>query len=212
MTSAIHDHTVIFKSSPGSAYGSSLIGSYLTEGAGHGRVHVHADERVFSIRRQIGVVCRWDIRDDHIHTLLLPFSVWVILLSLLKIRGMQGDRTIGQERLEHFLSDPSNQFLVPLWGHLPFLHTSPSSSCALSPYCSPPAAVSPPAESALPRNTTIPSNQRRANGQVINLLLHYLDYTYYLMIINKVVTHTFSQAPHHPAASWPPLWASECQV
>jgi len=91
-----------FKSSPGSAHGSSLIGSYLTEGAGHGRVHVNADERVFSIRRQIGVVCRGDIRDDHIHTLLLPFSVRVILLSLLKIRGMQGDRTVGQW-LGHFL-------------------------------------------------------------------------------------------------------------
>lgn len=99
-----HTH---FKSSPGSAYGSSLIGSYLAEGAGHGRVHVHTDEWVFSIRRQIGVVCRWDIRDDHIHTFLLPFSIWVILLSLLKIRGMQGDRTIGQEWLGHFLSDPS---------------------------------------------------------------------------------------------------------
>lgn len=108
MTSAIQ-HTLskahsYFKSSPGSAHGSSLIGSYLTEGAGHGRVHVHADERVFSIRRQIGVVCWGDIRDDHIHTLLLPFSVGVILLSLLKIRGMQGERTVGQEWLGHFLN------------------------------------------------------------------------------------------------------------
>lgn len=54
------------------------------------------------------------------------------------------------------------------WGHLPFLHTSPSSSSALSPYCSPPAAVSLPAVNALPGNTTKPSNQSRAINSFIN--------------------------------------------
>lgn len=67
---------------------SSALWPHLAEGAGHGRVHLYADEGVVSVGRQVGVVGRGRVRDDQVH-LLLPLALRLFVL-LLQDGGAEG--------------------------------------------------------------------------------------------------------------------------
>lgn len=68
---------------------SPVLWPHLAEGAGHGRVHLHADEGVVPVSRQVGVVGRGRVRDDQVH-LLLPLALRLFVLLLPGRRRREG--------------------------------------------------------------------------------------------------------------------------